>query len=152
MMKYIPDVEVASIALIQNTQNHKPGIVDFSTHSHNLAPLHLFATSINWNNLDLFAYCAARSIGCGFEIAGSYYDDDLEPDEESFVGVKIWEITGESIVVSRQAFEGFCLQVLTLTKAIAQAENLSILDKPIWAEILDSQEMLRERLSHDLAN
>ncbi|XGV98001.1 MAG: hypothetical protein ACAF41_03505 [Leptolyngbya sp. BL-A-14] len=144
-MENIPDWEIESIKLTRSSDFSK--IVDFIPQS-NLYLLQSFIQNINWNNLRFFSMCAAEGVGCGFEVISSHYDDDLEPDEEPYTGVQITSWIGDepTIVLSREAYESFCLRILNFADAVARTENQPILKQPVWSEISKNREQLKTRL------
>ncbi|MBD2208107.1 hypothetical protein H6G33_37540 [Calothrix sp. FACHB-1219] len=142
-MNYISDLTVDSITFTPSTTH--AGIVDIDA-PEGLRPLQAFFWAISWNNLVFFANCVADGIGCGFEVANTQYDDDLEPDEEQFEGVCVnSQMDDESIVLSRHAFEELALRFLDLCISIAQEQDQPIQHQPAWSKLLEYRDRLKAR-------
>ena len=69
------------------------------------AVLQDFVNAFQPGQLERLRELTARGVGFGVEIAGSMYDDDLEPGDEPFEGVLITAyFRGDEVVLSREAF------------------------------------------------
>jgi hypothetical protein len=142
-MNYISDLTVDSITFTPSTTH--AGIVDIDA-PEGLRPLQVFFWEISWNYLVFFASCVADGIGCGFEVSNTQYDDDLEPDEEQFEGVRVnSSMDNESIVVSRLAFEKLALRFLDLCISIANEQDKPLQYEPAWSKLLDCRDRLKAR-------
>lgn len=144
MTRYILDSEVDSIILERHSD--KDYVARFSATSPELDLLNGFLGHLRWEDLDFFAMCIARGAGCGFDVTSTHYDNELEPNEEPFAGVKIYDDFEEDVVLSRQAYERFCLRVLDFAETVAKAEDQPILTQPVWSKIIADRECLRARL------
>lgn len=139
----ISDTTIDSVTFTRNTSHS--GIADIVV-TKELRPLEVFFWEITWQNLAFFANCVADGIGCGFEMSDAQYDDDLEPDEEPFEGVRVTNhMDNESIVLSRSGYEQLALRFLELCIQTAETENQTIRSEPVWLQILEARERLKAR-------
>lgn len=69
------------------------------------AVLQDFVNAFQPRQLERLRQLTADGVGFGTEIAGSMYDDDLEPGDEPFEGVLITaSFRDDEVVLSREAF------------------------------------------------
>lgn len=70
------------------------------------AVLQDFVNAFRPRYLERLRELTAQGVGYGVEIAGSTYDDDLEPGDEPFEGVLVKAtFRGDEVVLSREAFQ-----------------------------------------------
>jgi hypothetical protein len=144
MMKYVSDAEIEAIEFTRHPYNLQIATFD---DAQDLELLRAFVGHVFWGKLDYLAKCVANAYGCGFEVLSSRYDDEFDPDEENWTGVQISNDFGdEPIVLSKPAYERFCLRLLDFAEASAKAENSPILSEPVWSEVIENRERLRARL------
>lgn len=92
---------------------------------------------LSWSQLPLFADCAAREVGFGHEVAASGYDDDRDPDDEPFEGVRVTGAFRDgAVVLSRTEIDAIYLTLFAMVEASAPER---------WAHIRDAAEVVRAR-------
>lgn len=140
----ISKVDVQNINFTCNIKHS--GIADIDGDK-KLRPLRIFFWEITWNNLLFFAECVADEVGCGFEMSGSQYDDDIEPNEEPYEGVQVTEYMEDtSVILSRNAYHELALRFLDFCIEIAKKEDQPIYKGPKWSELLHYHELIRKKV------
>jgi hypothetical protein len=141
-MKTIDDATVLATTLIP----YASGVADLVA-GPELAPLRLLVQAAGWRQLDFLARTAADAVGAGLEVVATMYDDDLDPDDEPFAGVRILDtLDRDSIVVSRRAYETVVLRLLDFAVDLLEQRRLSPPDDDRWAVMLEARSRLRARL------
>jgi hypothetical protein len=75
---------------------------------------------LTWSHLTVLADCAARQVGFGHEVAHSGYDDDRDPDEEPFAGVRITgTFRDASVVLARAEMDALLADLFDFVEATA---------------------------------
>lgn len=99
-----------------------------------------------WEDIILIARGVNAHYGVGINESGFRFVSDLEPDEEVFEGVELFDPLDE-IYIEEKAFEHL---VLKFFKAVIKGAKINpkISDKPWWNEFLSIVNQLEIKLSN----
>ena len=88
----------------------------------------------HWGDLILIARGINNHYGAGINESGFRFADDLEPDEEVFEGVELFDPLGE-VYIEERAFERLALKFF---KAVIKGSTLNsqLSNEPWWSEFV----------------
>lgn len=96
---------------------------------------------LTWSHLPVLADCAARQVGFGHEVAYSSYDDDRDPDEEPFAGVRITgTFRDASVVLTRAEMDALLADLFDFVEPTAS---------PVWPAVRSAAEVVRARAARE---
>lgn len=106
--------------------------------------------SISWFALRYCAQAVVQQHGFSDDESGVEYPTDLDPDEDTFEGVRMYSFDQE-MFVSAAAFDRLMLRYFEQMKEIATHQDLPVLAEPWWPEYLANVEVVRKRV-HEQAS
>lgn len=97
--------------------------------------------TLTWSYLKHLAYCAAREIGYGHELAGITYDDEPEEEDAPFQGVKLHATFRDPVaVMSRAELDAILADLFEVV--IAGGEKATA---PWWGELVEHARVVASR-------
>jgi hypothetical protein len=102
-------------------------------------------TSISWYGLSVCAKAVAQKHGFGVEECGFDYPTDLEPGDEVFEGVRLYDAFEDEMFVSEQAFDRFMLRYFDFMTNLAQEQGRKETGESWWGQYLTYVNTILER-------
>jgi hypothetical protein len=148
MTHLVKDADVDSISIKQATTGrpYHPSI-EISGPAH-LAVLTDTLDYFTWSMLPYVIGGLSDRSACGIDGTGFRYPGELDPGEEPFEGVNVYNPLGE-LYVSIPAFERLMSRYLGALIKVAEEREPSVMQQPWWPDLVSTGEELTRRLAAD---
>ena len=111
-------------------------------------PLFGLLYCFSWRDVRRTAECAVERTGLGYNDSGFRYPSDLDPCEESFEGVNVYDPL-DDILVSLPAFEEVMSRFFRALIAGAEKHGDPVRSEPWWPEFVRLAEELAARVAKE---